>query len=98
MVIDGAMDGEMFLAWMEQMLAPTLRNGDVVAGGVSGDVVVYDGRLAQELARFHPYDSNIAILEFAPDGRQLLVGSNDGTATIFEMPVPRALRALASTV
>jgi transposase len=30
MVIDGAMDGEMFLAWTEQMLAPTLRHGDVV--------------------------------------------------------------------
>lgn len=30
MVIDGAMDGEMFLAWMEQMLAPALRRGDVV--------------------------------------------------------------------
>jgi transposase len=30
MVIDGAMDGEMFLAWTEQMLAPTLRPGDLV--------------------------------------------------------------------
>lgn len=30
MVIDGAMDGEMFRAWTEQMLAPTLRPGDVV--------------------------------------------------------------------
>ena len=30
MVIDGAMDGEMFLAWTKQMLAPTLRHGDVV--------------------------------------------------------------------
>lgn len=30
MVIDGAMDGEMFRAWTEQMLALTLRPGDVV--------------------------------------------------------------------
>jgi transposase len=30
MVIDGAMDGEAFLAWVEQMLAPTLAPGDVV--------------------------------------------------------------------
>ncbi len=30
MVIDGAMDGEAFLAWTAQMLAPTLRPGDVV--------------------------------------------------------------------
>ena len=29
MVIDGAMDGETFLAWTEQMLAPTLEPGDV---------------------------------------------------------------------
>jgi hypothetical protein len=30
MVLDGAMDGEMFLAWTEQMLAPSLRLGDLV--------------------------------------------------------------------
>jgi transposase len=30
MVLDGAMDGETFLAWTEQMLAPTLEPGDVV--------------------------------------------------------------------
>ena len=30
MVLDGAMDGPAFLAWIEQMLAPTLEAGDVV--------------------------------------------------------------------
>lgn len=30
MLLDGPMDGECFLAWAEQMLAPTLRPGDVV--------------------------------------------------------------------
>jgi transposase len=30
MVIDGAMNGEAFLAWTRQMLVPTLREGDVV--------------------------------------------------------------------
>ena len=27
MLLDGPMDGEIFLAWCEQMLAPTLRPG-----------------------------------------------------------------------
>ncbi len=30
MLLDGPMDGECFLAWAEQMLAPTLRPGDIV--------------------------------------------------------------------
>ena len=30
MLLDGPMDGEAFLAWCEQMLAPTLRPGDIV--------------------------------------------------------------------
>jgi transposase len=30
MTIDGAMDGPAFLAWVEQVLAPTLRESDVV--------------------------------------------------------------------
>lgn len=30
MLLDGPMDGEAFLAWSGQMLAPTLRQGDVV--------------------------------------------------------------------
>ena len=30
MVLDGAMDGPAFLAWIEQMLAPTLDPGDIV--------------------------------------------------------------------
>lgn len=29
-VIDGAINGELFLAWVEQVLVPTLRQGDVV--------------------------------------------------------------------
>jgi transposase len=29
-VIDGAINGELFLAWVEQVLVPTLRCGDVV--------------------------------------------------------------------
>jgi hypothetical protein len=30
MLLDAPMDGEGFLAWVEQMLAPTLRPGDIV--------------------------------------------------------------------
>lgn len=30
MVLDGAMDGPAFLAWIEQILAPTLEPGDIV--------------------------------------------------------------------
>jgi len=33
MLLDGPMDGECFLAWVEQMLAPTLRPGDLTACG-----------------------------------------------------------------
>jgi transposase len=29
MVVDGPMDGELFLAWVEQFLCPTLRPGDI---------------------------------------------------------------------
>jgi DDE superfamily endonuclease len=30
MLLDGPMDGQCFLAWVEQMLVPTLRPGDIV--------------------------------------------------------------------
>ena len=30
MVADGPMDGELFLAWVEQFLCPTLKPGDIV--------------------------------------------------------------------
>jgi transposase len=30
MVVDGPMDGELFLAWVEQFLCPTLQPGDIV--------------------------------------------------------------------
>src|SRR5258708_36563343 len=30
MLLDGPMDGECFLAWVEQMLVPILRPGDIV--------------------------------------------------------------------
>jgi transposase len=30
MVVDGPMDGELFLAWVNQFLCPTLRAGDIV--------------------------------------------------------------------
>jgi transposase len=30
MVVDGPMDGELFVAWVEQFLCPTLRAGDIV--------------------------------------------------------------------
>jgi transposase len=30
LVVDGPMDGELFLAWVEQFLCPTLQSGDIV--------------------------------------------------------------------
>ena len=30
LVVDGPMDGELFLAWVEQFLCPTLQPGDIV--------------------------------------------------------------------
>jgi transposase len=38
MVIDGPMDGELFLAWVEQFLCPTLQPGDIVDPGCSHKV------------------------------------------------------------
>ena len=33
LVLDGPMDGPAFLAWVEQMLAPTLEPGDITVSG-----------------------------------------------------------------
>ena len=43
MLLDGPMDGESFLAWVEQMLAPTLRPGDLVFFDGVGHVGMYIG-------------------------------------------------------
>ena len=39
-VIDGPINGPMFLAWVTQFLVPTLRPGDIVVGDRDGVVVV----------------------------------------------------------
>ena len=50
MVIDGAMNGEAFVAWAERLLAPTLRPGDIVVMDNLPAHKVSDARKAIEAA------------------------------------------------
>lgn len=50
-VVDGAINGELFLAWVEQVLVPTLRRGDVV--------------IMDNLGSHKPYSPNLNPIEMA---------------------------------
>ena len=47
-VLDGAMNGTIFKAWLEQMLAPALRPGDIV---VMDNLGSHKGKIVRELIR-----------------------------------------------
>src|SRR4029077_20891932 len=70
MLLDGPMDGESFLAWVEQMLAPTLRPGDIVvldnlaAHKVAGVRQAIEARGA-ELHYLPPYSPDLNPIENA---------------------------------
>ena len=70
MLLDGPMDGESFLAWVEQMLAPTLRSGDIVvldnlaAHKVAGVRQAIEARGA-ELHYLPPYSPDLNPIENA---------------------------------
>ena len=49
MLLDGPMDGECFLAWVEQMLAPTLRLGDIV---VMDNLAAHKSPASGKLSRY----------------------------------------------
>ena len=69
-VLDGAMNGTIFLAWTEQMLAPELRPGDIVimdnlaARKVSGIREAIEARGA-ELRYLPPYSPDLNPIEQA---------------------------------
>ena len=71
MLLDGPMDGECFLAWVEQMLAPTLRPGNIVvmdnlaAHKVAGVRQAIEARSA-ELRYLPPYSPDLNPIENAP--------------------------------
>ena len=56
MLLNGPMDGDAFLAWCEQMLAPMLRPGDVVDHGQSASA---QGR--RRARRHRSYRRNVAL-------------------------------------
>ncbi len=69
-VIDGAINGELFLAWVEQVLVPTLRNGDVVIMDNLGSHKVSGVRQAIEAAGAQllflpPYSPDLNPIELA---------------------------------
>lgn len=70
MLLDAPMDGECFLAWVEQMLAPTLRPGDIVvmdnlpAHKVAGVRQAIEARGA-ELLYLPPYSPDLNPIENA---------------------------------
>jgi len=70
MLLDGPMDGECFLAWVEQMLAPTLRPGNIVvmdnlaAHKVAGVRQAIEVRSA-ELRYLPPYSPDLNPIENA---------------------------------
>jgi transposase len=70
MLLDGPMDGECFLAWVEQMLVPILRPGDIVimdnlaAHKVAGVRQAIEARSA-ELRYLPPYSPDLNPIENA---------------------------------
>jgi transposase len=68
MLLDGPMDGEAFLAWCEQLLAPELKSGDIVvmdnlaAHKVEGVREAIEGRGA-ELLYLPPYSPDLTPIE-----------------------------------
>ena len=70
LVLDGAIDGPAFLAWVEQMLAPTLRPGDTVVADNLGSHKVAGVREAIEargasLLYLPPYSPDLNPIELA---------------------------------
>jgi transposase len=69
-VIDGAVNGELFLAWVEQVLVPTLRRGDVVIMDNLGTHKMAGVRKAIEVAGagllfIPPYSPDLNPIEMA---------------------------------
>jgi len=69
-VLDGAVDGPAFLAWVEQMLAPALRPGDTVVADNLGSHKVAGVREAIEargasLLHLPPYSPDLNPIELA---------------------------------
>ena len=76
MLLDGPMDGECFLAWVEQMLVPTLRPGDIVimdnlaAHKVAGVRQAIEASSA-ELRYLPPYSPDLNPIEPSPSSRRM---------------------------
>jgi transposase len=69
-VVDGAINGELFLAWVEQVLVPTLRTGDIVIMDNLGSHKIKGVREAIEAAGasllfIPPYSPDLNPIEMA---------------------------------
>ena len=70
MTLDGAMDGVAFVAWVEQMLAPTLKSGDIVImdnlpAHKAAAVRVAIEAVGAELRYLPPYSPDLNPIELA---------------------------------
>ena len=103
MTVDSATDGEVFLAYLEQVLCPKLRVGDVVildnlsAHKVRGVRELIEARGA-ELVYLPPYSPDFNPIEKAwSKFKQLLRGAKALTAEALDQAVTEALAAITST-
>ena len=98
LVLDGAIDGPTFLAWVEQMLAPTLRPGDTVVADNLGSHKVAGVREAIEargasLLYLPPYSPDLNPIELAFSKlKRLLRAAAARTADALWTAIAAALR------
>jgi transposase len=97
LVLDGAMDGPAFLAWVERMLAPALRPGDTVVADNLGSHKVAGVREAIEargasLLHLPPYSPDLNPIELAFSKlKRLLRAAAARTADALEAAIGAAL-------
>ncbi|NOX45017.1 MAG: WD40 repeat domain-containing protein [Caldiserica bacterium] len=51
----------------------------IAAGGIGGKVAIWDARTGREVASFIPFDRDVGVLAFAPDGGSLAAAPSAGT-------------------
>ncbi len=51
----------------------------VAAGGMRGEVAIWDARIGAEIVSLAPFDRDVGVLVFAPDGETLAAASSAGT-------------------
>lgn len=57
----------------------------VAAGGIDGDIHVYDLRAERKIAAFRAHDTQVDSLDFTPDGKLLISGGEDGRLRVWRV-------------